>query len=110
MQLINNNTGSLTTKISDDSFNFYGKILNGNKKRKSQTKRSILLVNNIFGFDIGKQFVKQNYNKNKENFILELIENIKCVFENRIKNLDWMTSSTKKKAILKLRKISNSIS
>ena len=104
-KVINNFSYSLNDKISNDGFNFYGKILNGKKKRKPQYKRSISLVNDLLGDELGKEYVKLHYNKNKEKIVTEMINNIKCVYKQRIQNLDWMSCKTKQKAILKLKKM-----
>lgn len=103
--VLNSFTSSLSQKIYMVKFNFYGKFLNGQKKPSKLWERNISLVNSNLGEDIAQIYVKKYYNNRKKKLITEMIQNIKFIFKNRIKSLDWMSEKTKEKACIKLKKM-----
>jgi len=91
--------------LSDDfvktQFN-YSKALSGQKEQKERWKRVLAVVDDNIGELLGQEYVKQHFKPEAKKRMLELVDNLARVFEKRIKGLDWMSESTKKKAELKL--------
>ena len=100
--LINSSAAYLNADFVNENFNFYGKIVSGNKKLLPRWKRVLHACNNYFGDSLGQIYVEKHFQPESKQRMIELIENLKIALEARISNLDWMSQSTKKKAIDKL--------
>ena len=85
-------------------FNFYNKIINGQKKRKPLWKRGFHFVDSLASEAISRIYIENNliYFRKIKSEITELTTLMKKSFEKRLINLPWMTSKTKKYAIKKL--------
>ena len=51
---------------------------------------------------LGQLFAKEYFNETAKKRYEDLVESIRSAFKTRIENLDWMTDSTKQKALVKL--------
>lgn len=90
-------------------FDFFSKFLASIPCMKPLWKRSLNIVNDKLGFLIGKYFVEKHFDKKSKIIILKLVEYIKIVLQDRINNLEWLSSTTKKKALEKLNLINQKI-
>lgn len=102
-KIMNNFSSSLTKKLYNEKFNFYNKIINGQKKKKPHWNLALNAVEGYLGEGLGKIYIIDNYNNKKCKIIEEMIENIKSVYAERIEKLTWMSEKTKEKAIIKLK-------
>lgn len=97
------------TYISSDAedilFNFYGKILSGAKTIKPLWKRAINVVENNMSMILGKMYVERYFNEIKKKRMLTLVSYIMDEFRDRLITNEWMTDSTKTKALEKLNKM-----
>ncbi|MFC3561683.1 M13 family metallopeptidase [Pedobacter jamesrossensis] len=99
---LNESSYALTQKFRDARFEFFDKTLSG---RQSQTERWKSMVNNAdrnLGDLLGQLYAEQYFKPEAKKRMLELVNNLQRVYEQRIKNLDWMSAETKKKALEKL--------
>jgi putative endopeptidase len=103
--LINSSANYLPKKFVDQDFHFYGTILYGVKKQKPRWETIVKNSNSFLGELIGQIYVEKYLPKNTKEKLLEIGENIRKVYAVHIKNLDWMSEPTKKKALSKLAKI-----
>lgn len=101
--LINAFSPNLSKKVETESFNFYNKELSGQKKKDPRWQFVLNEVESYLGEVIGKVYVDKYFNKNKKKLIEDMIINIKQIYQERINKLDWLSESTKKKAIYKLK-------
>ena len=95
-------SGMLPKVVADESFNFYGKVLTGQKKQKPRWQRVLAVVDAAMTEAIGKEYIERYFSKSAEKTIAEMIHNLKQVYAKRMKSLDWMSETTKKKALKKL--------
>jgi len=86
-------------------FNYAGKELTGTPKMPELWKRSVGVVNGIMGEGIGKIYIKRYFPSKAKKRIEQLVKNLVKVYRVRIKNLDWLSTATKKKALEKLNKV-----
>src|SRR3989344_2073664 len=100
--LINSFASLLTTEFEKQSFSFYGTTLTGTKNMKPLNRRILRTVNGCLGELLGELYVKEYFPKEAKKKVLEIVTNLFRAYEARIKNLDWMSPITKKKAIQKL--------
>lgn len=83
-------------------FNFYAKTLRGIQQPKPRWKRVVEQTNGYLGELIGQVYVKEYLPAGTKEKLTEIGNAVKAVYAERIKNLDWMSAETKKKALQKL--------
>jgi neprilysin len=103
--LISSASGLLSDKLAERKFAFYGKYLNGQKEREILEKRALNFVSGTLGEMVGKVYVEQKFPLEAKENAKEMVSYIFKAFRNRIENLTWMSSETKKKALEKLGKV-----
>lgn len=101
-KVINGTAGLLTKKTKQESFNFYGKTLAGVKKMRPLWERAVVVIDGSIGDALGKLYVQEHFDAQAKKRINELVDNIFAATKERITNLEWMSSTTKKKALHKL--------
>jgi putative endopeptidase len=87
----------------------YLKVIQGQSKQKTRAQRMVDRVDGQLGFALGQLYVKRYFNEDAKKRALELVNNLQKALENRINQLDWMSDSTKVKAIEKLHTITKKI-
>ncbi|NQV93382.1 M13 family metallopeptidase [Candidatus Kaiserbacteria bacterium] len=96
--------GSLLSKdFINIRFEFYGKTLTGQKQSEPEWKRVIGVLENNIGEAIGKEYVKTYFPPEAKEKVNELVDHLFVAYKKRIQSNEWMTASTKKKALLKLK-------
>ncbi|TSC68946.1 MAG: putative metalloendopeptidase [Parcubacteria group bacterium Gr01-1014_56] len=106
--LIDDASGFLTDAFVKANFRF-SQALTGNKKMKPLWRRILAVTNGALGEPLGKIYVKKYFDQAKKQKMDTLVSDLFAVYEARIKNLDWMSTSTKRKAITKLRLMNRKI-
>ncbi|HTJ51794.1 MAG TPA: M13 family metallopeptidase [Cyclobacteriaceae bacterium] len=103
--LINEYASYLNSEIDDQNFKFYGTVMRGVTKQKPRWKRVVQQTNGSLGELIGQVYVAEYLPQGSKEKLLEIGNNIRDVYADHIKALDWMSDSTRKKALHKLSKI-----
>jgi putative endopeptidase len=85
-----------------ESFDFNTKYLQGTGEMRPRWKRVLGVTNQYLGEAIGKLYVEEAFPPEAKQKASEMVENIRLAFADRIRNLDWMSDSTKQKALAKL--------
>ncbi len=101
---INSEATNLSKAFRVASFNF-NKIFTGQKVQKERWKT---MVNNTDGNlrDLASElFVKKHFTAEAKKRMDELVNNLQVSFKSHIEKLDWMTDSTRQKALVKLNTI-----
>ena len=93
--------GALPDAFVMESFNFI-KLFTGAKEMKPRWKRAIKSEENAMGELLGQLYVKKYFDSTTKKRYSDLVENIRDAYKERIKNLTWMSDSTKQKALIKL--------
>ena len=101
---LNSAAGMLTTELDKANWDFYSKTLNGAKKQRPARERALATVNGSVGEALGQLYVDEKFPPEAKEKAQEMIANVISAFQNRIERLEWMTDSTKQKAIEKLNK------
>ena len=94
----------LAHNFVQESFAFNARYLNGIDRMRPRWKRVLEVTDNNLGEAIGKLWVAEAFPPEAKKKAQEMVENIKLAFADRIKQLDWMSDSTKQKALEKLSK------
>ncbi len=95
----------LDDKTYLESFSFYSTTLRGVKEPKPRWKRVVEQTNGSLGELIGQVYVAEYLPRGTKEKLLEIGKAIKEVYAERIKALDWMSATTKEKALKKLNAI-----
>jgi putative endopeptidase len=104
-QTINNLANYLGKDVEQQDFHFYSTVMGGVSEQKPRWERVVNQTNGSLGELIGQVYVKGYLPEGTKEKLLEIGDNIKAVYADHIKKLDWMSADTKKKALVKLDKV-----
>lgn len=92
----------LPYSFQETHFNFFSKTLSGINSMKPRWKLAIEWTNAFLGEPVGRLFVKKYFPESSKKYISDMVELMREVYKERIQQLDWMSDSTKQKALEKL--------
>ncbi|GHC45335.1 M13 family metallopeptidase [Ulvibacter litoralis] len=101
---LNGAASMLSTDIEKANWDFYSKTLNGSKAQKPADERALSTVNGTVGEALGKLYVDEMFPPEAKAKAETMIANVIAAYKDRINALDWMSDSTKIKAVEKLDK------
>lgn len=107
--LVNTFSSYLSTAFEEAHFDFYGKTLRGAREMRPHWKRVLDAEESAIGEAVGQLFAKEYFNDKAKKRYEDIVENVRKAYKLRIEKLDWMTDSTKKKALNKLAKITKKV-
>jgi putative endopeptidase len=108
-QVINSVAPYLGDAFVNTRFDFYGKTLTGQPEMRARWKRGVQLVEGSLGEAVGEIYVEKHFPPAAKARMDELVKWLIKAYEESIKNLEWMTEDTKKKALVKLSKFNPKI-
>ena len=103
---ISGSANYLTSDLYAIAFDFYGRQLSGTEEPRPLWKRSLSAVEACMGEALGRLFVQKYFPESAKKRMVDLIEQLRISFGQRIDNLTWMSDSTKAQAKDKLAAIS----
>jgi predicted metalloendopeptidase len=95
----------LATTFSDQSFEFYGRRLLGQKEQKPRWERVVEVIDQhrrSTGEALGRLYVERLFPPEAKTRMREMIEHLRAALGDRIRSLDWMSPLTKAAALEKL--------
>ncbi len=95
-------SGSLPKPLEDEAFDFYGRTLNGQPQQRDRWKRAVDGLNGALGEAVGQVYVQRTFSPDAKAKMLDLVENLRRAYGQRIDGLTWMTPATKSVAREKL--------
>ncbi len=102
--VVNDDADYLPHDFADAKFSF-NKQLTGQTQMKERWKRMTTLVDQQLGDNLGRIYVQKYFTAADKERISQLVDNIISTFGEKIQQLDWMSDSTKQKALFKLHAI-----
>ncbi len=102
--VLNDDADYLSHDFVDAKFG-YDKLLTGQTQMKERWKRMTTMIDKQLGDNLGQIYVQKYFTPADKARINQLIENIIATYAERIQQLDWMSDSTKQKALVKLHAI-----
>ena len=99
--VLKNAAPNLSTPFVKANFEF-AQILTGQKEITPRWQRSFRVIDNSIGDLLGQLYVAKYFKPEAKKRMADLVKNLSNTYEERIKTLDWMSETTKKKAIEKL--------
>ena len=100
---LSNNASVLPIAFDNENFDFYGKTLSGQPEQRERWKRSVSATNAALGKAVGELYVARHFPPEAKQQMLDLIENMRTAYGQRIDQLSWMSAETKAQAHEKLR-------
>jgi len=92
----------LSKPIADESFAFFGGVLQGTTQQRPRWQRGVIVVNRYLGDDVGKIYAQRYFPPEAKSEAQAMVANIIAAFRKRIDALAWMDPKTKAEAQAKL--------
>ena len=89
-------------RFDAENFRFYGSILNGVAEQRPRWKRVLDFEEQYLGQAVGQLYVAKYFSPETKARYTRLTGEILAAFGERIRRLDWMSDSTKSRALHKL--------
>ena len=109
VHMIIGSASMLSERFDSTNFDFYGKVLSGQKVQRERWKRAVSLVNGICGEDVGREYVRLHFPESSKRRMEELVANLIDAYRVSITNSDWLGEDTKAKALEKISKFTPKI-
>lgn len=93
---------SLSSKFETESFNFFGKTLEGRKEQLPRWRRCVSATDGALGEALGQVYVARVFTPDSKTRMVTLVNNLIAAFRERLLKLEWMGDETRKQAIAKL--------
>ena len=100
--VINSAADYLSDAFVVQNFDFYGKAMSGKKEMQPRWKRAVSTLNGSLGEAVGQMYVEKYFPAAAKERMVALVKNLQTSLGERIKNLEWMSDTTKQKALEKL--------
>jgi len=85
----------LPRTIDDANFAFFGRQLNGQPQQRERWQRAIQALNGTLGEAVGELYVARHFPPESKAQVLELVENMRRAYGERIDAVTWMSAETK---------------
>ncbi|HYE23164.1 MAG TPA: M13 family metallopeptidase [Candidatus Paceibacterota bacterium] len=100
--VVNDHAGYLSSRFVKENFAFYGTVLSGTKVMKPLWRRILSVVDGTLGEPLGRIYVERYFPQEAKDKVNAIVDDLVVACEARIKQLEWMSGATKKKALVKL--------
>ncbi|MGV9012694.1 MAG: M13 family metallopeptidase [Flavobacteriales bacterium] len=101
-QLLSTYANTLNDALSVENFRFNGTVLSGTKEQKTRQLRALRATDGLLGEPLGKLYAEKYFPASSRKKVEDMIENVRTVYGEHIKELTWMSPETKEKALEKL--------
>jgi endothelin-converting enzyme/putative endopeptidase len=92
----------LSKELAGADFAFYGAFLGGTKENKPRWKRCVEATDQLLGEALGKKYTDRYFPPAAKARMKLLVDNLLAAMRDTIERLDWMSSTTKQRALEKL--------
>jgi endothelin-converting enzyme/putative endopeptidase len=99
----------LAAPFEQESFNFNGRVLGGAKEQRPREKRCVEATDRALGDLLGQKYIEKTFGGDSRKRIEELVAAVEASLEKDIRELPWMSETTKQQAVAKLRAITNNV-
>lgn len=95
-------TGGLLSDEFADAANEFAATLYGITGEKTDQEIAVALTTSTMGGYLEQMFAEKHFSPNAKKDVEQMVDELITTYEERIKSLDWMSKTTKAKAIKKL--------
>src|SRR5262245_10873602 len=96
------NAAYLPKRFDDARFEFYGKVLGGQREQLARDKRGVRFVGGMMGENVGRLYVARYFSADAKTKAQDLVRNLLAVYRQRIQTADWMSPETRRQALEKV--------
>ena len=107
--LISTFAPQLNDALDKENFRFYGTVLSGVKEQRPRWKRVLDEQEGALGDALGQLYVKQYVSPTFKERYTKITNDIFDAYRNHIKTLEWMSDSTKQRALVKLNSVTKKV-
>ncbi len=107
--LLKANANYLSNAFINESFDFYGRKLQGAEQLEPRWKRCVEQVDDNLGEALGQAYVERAFSPAAKQSALQMVRQIEDAMQQDIEFLPWMSDVTKKQALVKLHAVANKI-
>jgi len=100
--LINRSAEYLSRDFVNQDYRFYSEFLSGSKEIEPRWQRVVAASSEALGEPLGQLYVKKYFPPESKERMVDLVDNLRKSMEKRIRELEWMSESTKEAALEKL--------
>ena len=101
-RFISDHANNLPKAFDDKRFGFYGKTLNDVPEQRARWKRGMERLDDSLGEAVGQLYVAKYWPAETNRLAVELVEDVRAAYGEKIRNASWMDAATKKAALEKL--------
>jgi putative endopeptidase len=91
----------LQRAVADENFAFFGQVLSGQPQQEPRWKRAAHVIDGSIGEALGELYVRKYFPPEAKARMNELVDNLRAVFRDHLKQVRWMTEATRVKALAK---------
>jgi len=103
------NAPFLHAAVEREDFEFFHRTLQGQPEPEPSWKRAAMTIDGQLGEALGQLYVERHFPPEARFRMSELVADLREIFEDRLKRLDWMTEPTRKKALAKFERFTPKI-
>ena len=101
-RFLSDHANNLPKAFDDTRFAFYGKTLNDVPEQRARWKRGMQRLDSSLGEAVGQLYVAKYWPAETNRLAVELVEDVRAAYGEKIRNASWMDAVTKKAALEKL--------
>ena len=101
-RFISDHANNLPKRFDDLRFGFFGKTLNDVPEQRARWKRGMQRLDGSLGEAVGQLYVAKYWPAETNRLAVELVEDVRAAYGEKIRNASWMDAATKKAAMEKL--------
>jgi putative endopeptidase len=95
--------------LDEESFNFKGPALTGQKEQRARFKRCVQATDTALGDALGQVYVTQEFPPASKEATLQMVLDIETAMDRDLDTLNWMSAATKQRAKEKLHSVVDKI-
>ncbi len=92
-----------------EDFDFYGRKLTGARELQPRWKRCVRYEDRALGEAVGQAYVAHYFSGDAKQRALKMVQSIEAAMDRDIRQLPWMSESTKQQALAKLKLVVNKV-
>jgi putative endopeptidase len=95
-------SGVLPRPFDEENYAFFSRTLNGQPEMRPRDRRGVQAVSGTLGEALGQIYVARHFPPDAKRKMVDLVENVRLAYAQRIRDLPWMSPETKLVALEKL--------
>jgi putative endopeptidase len=107
--LLRSSAPYLHRQVEREYFRFFQRTLLGQQHPEPRWKRAIRVTDRVIGDALGQLFVAEYFPPEAAERMRRLVSDLREVFRDRLRSLDWMTPTTRRRALRKFARFTTKI-